>query len=180
MQGHKTTTQGFTVIEVVIVILVVGIVSAVAMVRAMRSDVYNAAITRDQIVSMARSAQQKAIGRSDVELVLQPIGNILHLRILDSSGEVQASTSPLASVGLRADINQLASCNVLAGASEVTPGSPFVLRYNYLGDLLEGGPSGGEASVSTGARMCINGDSSMSVCLSAVGFAYVGDCVDVD
>ena len=178
--GNRAPAHGFTVIELVIVILLVGIISAVAMVRALRSDTYNPAITRDQIVSMARSAQQKAIGRSDVELRLQPFGNELRLTIQDSNGVVQTATAPLSEVALRADVNELGSCAAIPGASVITPVSPFVLRYDYLGDLMQAGPAGSETDVSTGARICVNASREHSVCLSAVGYAYVGDCIDVD
>ncbi|MDO8907114.1 MAG: prepilin-type N-terminal cleavage/methylation domain-containing protein [Pseudohongiella sp.] len=179
MPAHKTS-DGFSVIELVIVIVVIGIITGVAMARALRSDTYNPALARDQIIAMSRSAQQKSIGRSDVVLQLQPTGSALAINILDSTGLVQSASPALANVGLRGDINVLGSCSVVAGGADITQGNPFILRYDSLGDLLEGGPANAVAAVSKGARACINGDPALSVCWSAAGFAYAGDCVDVD
>jgi MSHA pilin protein MshC len=169
--------RGFSVVELVIVILIAGILSAAVISRVLRSDTYNEAITRDQLVSLARSAQQKAIGRDDVRLVLQPSGNRLNMRIEDGGGVVQTVSTALDSVELRGDVNTLASCGVTAGAQLVSAGSPMSLYYNSLGDLLKGGV-GAPVNISTGARVCINSNPLMSVCISAAGYAYVGDCVD--
>ena len=57
---------GFTLVEAVIVVMVIGIIAAVTMSRVLRDDTYNAFLARDQITSLARSAQQRAIGRNDV------------------------------------------------------------------------------------------------------------------
>jgi prepilin-type N-terminal cleavage/methylation domain-containing protein len=181
MRSHRTTTAGFSVIELVIVILVIGIVSAVALTRALRSDSYNAIIARDQLVSMAQSAQQKAIGRSDVRLVLQPVGNNVQFRIEDSTGLVESAEIASASVLARGDVNELGSCDLVAGGALITVAAPMVLNYNALGDLLNGGVTGSPGfpqTISTGARVCINDDPQMSVCLSSAGYAYVGNCVE--
>ena len=181
MPNHKTQTDGFSVIELVIVIFVIGIVAAVAMTRTLRSDTYNAIIARDQLVSIARSAQQKAIGRTDVSLHIQPIGNSLQFHIEDETGVVETINTDLAEVIPSGDVNQLASCDVVGGGSVVSLATPMVLNYNELGDLLDGGVTGAPGfpeDVSTGARLCINNDPAMSVCFSPSGFAYVGACVE--
>lgn len=172
--------RGFTVIELVIVIGMLIIIAGVAFTRSQRGDVYNPAIARDQIISMSRSAQQKAIGRSDVVLRLQEVGSNLQIQILEDDTVIQSSRTSLANVTLRGDVNVLASCGSVAGGTPVTAGNPFVLSYDSLGDLLQGGPGDNQVSVTTGARMCINGEVLMSVCWSAAGFAYAGNCVDVD
>lgn len=181
MPKPKKQFSGYSVVELVIVILVIGIVSAVALSRTLRSDTYNPVIARDQIVSIARSAQQKAIGRSDVSLHIQPLGNNLQLRIEDSTGVVELINTALASVVPRGDVNVLGSCAAVPGTSLITVATPMVLNYNELGDLLNGGVSGSPGypqEVTSGARICINNDPRMSVCLSSAGYAYVGNCVD--
>ncbi len=177
----RSDSVGFSVIELVIVILVIGIVSAVAIARILRSDTYNPIIARDQLVSVARSAQQKAIGRNDVSLHIQPIGNSLQFRIEDETGVVETIDTDLAAVIPSGDVNQLASCNVVGGESVVSLATPMVLYYNELGDLLNGGVTGAVGfpeDVTSGARLCINNNPAMSVCFSPSGYAYVGDCVD--
>lgn len=174
---HKISHHGFSIIEIVVVLAILGIMSVVITSRVLRADTYNAAIARDQIISMARTAQQKAIGRNDVGLTLQGAGDNLNINISDSTGVIQSVRFSRSSVDAQADVNVLSSCSVLPAGTTVTDMAPFVLRYTHLGDLLEGGV-GGVTAVATGARVCINNDPSMSVCISSTGYAYEGDCIE--
>lgn len=174
---YKPRLTGYTVIELVIVILIVGIVSAFAMARILRGDSYNSAVISDQIISMARSAQQKAIGRNDVTLVLQPVGNDLAIRVQDSSGVVQTATMAMSSTQLYADVNVLLSCSTLPVGGLVSNSTPMVLNFSSLGDIVTGG-IGGALTINTGARICVTPDVALSVCISAAGFAYRGDCLE--
>tara|TARA_R110002072_G_scaffold136124_2_gene278049 strand:- start:3216 stop:3749 length:534 start_codon:yes stop_codon:yes gene_type:complete len=172
---------GYTIIELVIVIVLVGIISAVGFSRILRSDTYNAIIARDQIVSLARSAQQRAIGRSDVAMTIQPDGDDLEIRIQDGGGTLQTAVVSSISAVLSGDVNEQDGCSVTPGADTITNAAPFVLSFDELGDLLAGGVTGAAGfpeAVSTAARVCINNDPAMSVCWSASGYAYVGDCIE--
>ncbi len=176
-----SNSRGYTIIELVIVIVLVGILSAVAISRLLRSDTYNPLIVRDQIISMGRLGQQMAIGRSDVVLTIQPAGNQIEIRVSDSNGTIQNALVDGASVALSGEVNQLASCGVTAGTHSITNATPYVLEYNELGDLRRGGVTGSPGfpvAVSTGTRVCVNNNPVMSVCFSAAGYAYAGDCVD--
>lgn len=173
--------KGFTVIEIIVVIAVVGILAAMVMSRFLRSDAYNAIIARDQVVSMARAAQQKALGRDDIELTITPSGNNLDIDISDSTGSIQSASVDARNVAFSGDVDELDGCAVTAGTDAVTGAAPFVLRFDSLGDLQEGGVTGATgfpATISSGARLCINNTAVMSVCWSAAGYAYTGDCVE--
>lgn len=175
------SATGFSIIEIVVVIAVVGILSALVVSRLLRSDSYNAIIARDQVVSMGRAAQQKALGRDDIELTITPSGNTLDIDISDSTGSIQSASVDVRSVAFSGDVDVLDSCADTAGTDAVTSGAPFVLRFDSLGDLQEGGVTGATgfpATISSGARLCINNTAVMSVCWSAVGYAYTGDCVE--
>ncbi|MDH7942690.1 type II secretion system protein [Pseudohongiella sp. SYSU M77423] len=172
---------GFTIIEVVIAIAFVGIIAALAMSRILRSDTYNAIIVRDQVISLSRSAQQRAIGRSDVVLTLSPAGNNLEIQIEDDNAVIQRATLDLRGVSLGADVNELDSCSGTPAADAVTTSNDLVLEFDQLGDLLRGGvtdATGYPAAITSGARLCIDGVTEMSVCWSASGYAYEGACVD--
>ena len=172
---------GFTIIEAVIAIAFVGIIAALAMSRILRSDTYNAIIVRDQVISLSRAAQQRSIGRSDLVLTLSPAGNNLDIQVEDENGVNQRASLDLRGVTLTADVNELDSCTSTPGADALTTSNDLVLEFDELGDLLEGGVPGSVAypeTVTSGARLCINGDPARSICWSASGYAYAGDCVD--
>ncbi|MEC8860426.1 MAG: type II secretion system protein [Pseudomonadota bacterium] len=181
LKALPVTLAGFTIIEAVIAIAFVGIIAALAMSRILRSDTYNAIIVRDQVISLSRSAQQRAIGRSDVVLTLSPSGNSLDIEIEDENAVIQRATLDIRGVTLSADVNELDSCTGTPGADALTSSNDLVLEFDELGDLLRGGVSsaaGYPVDITSGARLCIDGVSEMSVCWSASGYAYSGDCLD--
>jgi len=178
---NEPKQSGFTITEIVIVIALVGIVAALGMSRILRSDTYNAIIVRDQVVSLSRSAQQRAIGRSEVVLTLRPVGSDLEVEVEDSGGVIQSATLDLESVTLTADVNDLDSCGTSSGATTLTTSNELVFEFDELGDLLQGGVTGSAGypvTVTSGARLCVDSDPLMSICWSASGYAYVGDCIE--
>lgn len=173
--------RGFTYIEMVVVVTLVGVISAVTMSRIMREDTYNALLARDQITSLARSAQQRAIGRSDVYLEIESVGDSLNMSVGDSTGELQQATLSNRSITLAADVNVIDSCGTTPGGTTVAGAAVFRLNYDELGNLLEGGVStaaGYPATITDAARVCIDNDPSFSICWSDAGFPFVGDCRD--
>jgi prepilin-type N-terminal cleavage/methylation domain-containing protein len=174
--------SGFSIIELVITLVIVGIVAAIAGSRMLNSDAYNIIAAREQIVSSLRMAQQRAIGHEDVVLTLQPSGNNLTISLAAGAVALMSPVStPLAGVSVRADLDTLNSCSTPPAAdNELTALKPLHVAYDALGDLRNSGVVDGTpgypAPVSTGLRICLNNDPAMSICVSAVGFAYVGDC----
>lgn len=176
---------GFSVIELVIAILIVGILAAVGMSRLLQGDIYNSSVVRDQIVSLARSAQQQALGRSDVALLLRP--NSGRLEIITAADFVDAnnysslqfSSIDARSVSLAGDVNVTASCGVTPGGTALSNAAPMVIQYDELGDLYRGGvigAAGYPVSASSAMRLCVNNEPRVSICFSPAGFAYAGDC----
>lgn len=181
----KNKQQGFSVVELVIAILIIGIISAVALSRLLEGGVYNAAVVRDQIVSLARSGHQRALGRSDVALIVRPNGG--SLEVITAEGFVdantfttlQSSSIDARSVTVSGDVNITASCGATPGTDPLGNAAPMVIRYDELGDLWRGGVSGTvgyPVTVTTAMRLCVNNDPIVSICFSPAGFAYAGDC----
>lgn len=168
----------FTLVEIVVVILVLGIISAVAMSRILGGNTFNAIIVRDQIVSLARTAQQNALGRSDVSMTITPGagGNDVTLVTSDSGGTIKTVTLALDTVSLRGDINDTDSCETTAGADAITNAAPMTLAFGELGNLDTSGVTGSTGAITSALRICLNNTASESVCVSPSGFAYAGDC----
>lgn len=169
---------GFTLIEVVVVILILSVISAVAISRILSGNALNAIVVRDQIISLARTAQQNALGRSDVDLIITPSagGDEITLATNDNTGVVESYTFSFSSVSLSGDINDTDSCAVTNGADAITNATPLTLTFGELGDLGVSGVIGSTGAVTSAVRICLNDTASESVCVSPSGFAYAGDC----
>lgn len=181
----KRSEAGFSIVELVIAIVIMGIIAAVAMSRMLEGDVYNASVVRDQIVSLARAGQQRALGRTDVAIILRPNGSDLDITTAEAFVDInnytalQSSSIDARSVALSADVNVTASCGSTPGADTLSNTDPFVLQFDALGDLRRGGvttATGYPVNISSAARICINDDALSSICFSPAGYAYAGDC----
>lgn len=182
---HPAPCAGFTVVELVIAIMIIGILAAVGMSRLLEGDVYNAAVVRDQLLSLARASQQRALGRGDVALIIRPNGSELEITTAEAFVDVntftplQFSSIDMRSVSLAGDVNITASCGTTVSTEVISNSNPMVIQYNELGDLFRGGATGSTGypiSVSSGMRLCLNDDPASSLCISPTGFAYRGDC----
>lgn len=177
--------SGFSMVELVIAIFIIGIISAVAMSRMLEGDIFNASVVRDQIISLARSTQQQALGRSDVALILRPNGDSLELLTVEdfvnatTFTELQSATIDIRSVELAGDVNVATSCGATPGTNAIANATPMVIQFNELGDLFRGGVVGSVGypiTASTAMRICVNDNPLNSVCVSPAGFAFAGDC----
>lgn len=169
---------GFTLIEVVTVIAILAVISVVTMSRILSGNALNAIVVRDQIISLARTAQQNALGRSDVDLTITPSAGGDEITLITSynAGVIESYTFSMSTVSLSGDINDTDSCAVTSGADAITNATPLTLTFGELGDLGVSGVTGSTGVVTSAVRICLNDTASESVCVSPSGFAYAGDC----
>lgn len=171
-------SQGVTLIELVLVIFLFGVIGVTALSRILGDSTFDQIVVRDQFVAMARFAQNARLGRAPITLTLRPSlsGDQITLTAAHGSEILSTATVDSANVTLRADINETASCSVTDGASVVSNANPLVLSYNPLGDLGVSGVTGSTGTVTSAARLCVNANQTMSVCVAPSGYATVGDC----
>ncbi len=169
---------GFTIVELVIVILILSIISVVAISRVLSGNSFNSVIVRDQIISLARTAQQNSLGRADVSMTItpNPAGDSVTIVTSYGGGNIENITAPLDSVSLSGDINDTDSCAATPGADAITSANPMTLTFGELGDLGISGVTGSTGAVTSAVRICLNAVAIDSVCVSPSGFAYEGDC----
>jgi MSHA pilin protein MshC len=170
--------RGFTVVEIIITILIISILAVSVYSRLSDNNTFEGLIVRDQIISLARIAQQNALGRQDVELRVTPTGSgDVTIETRTGTTTLQSVTTSISSLTLESDVNNTASCS--GGASNTLSSSDYLrLRFAELGDLEDSGVvnAGYPSAVSSAVRICINDDPILSVCVSPGGFAYAGDC----
>jgi len=175
----QSAFKGFTIIEITIVIVIVSIIAAAIISRFATGDVFTGFILRDQIISLARTAQQSALGRADVTLTITPNlgGDSVTIETAYGTGPavtIDSVTFDLDSISLTGDTNVTDSCSVSTGTA-ITNAAPFVLRFDELGDLDVSGFGAGSA-ITSAARICLNDNVIESMCVAPSGFAYAGDC----
>lgn len=171
------TQYGMTIVELIVVIVVLSIIAAASISRFLGVNAFDSFILRDQIVSLTRTAQQSALGRSDVVLTIQPSVSLDTVTLTTSYGGGTAINSvefDLSPIVLTGSVNNTDSCSVTLG-SAVTNGAPFIIRFDELGDLELSGFGAG-STITDNVKICLNDSPIDSVCISPAGFAYGGDC----
>lgn len=174
--------RGFSFIELVVVIVILAVISAVFIARFAGANSFNGVVVRDQIIALTRIAQQSSFGRAGVTMTFTPLpgGDDATVVVAETNGTIERVTVPISTLVLAGDVDITNSCGVTAGTNAITNSSPLVIRFGELGNIVASSGVGTSAgAVNRSLRICINNDPVMSVCVSPTGFAYARDC-DVD
>lgn len=156
MHGERRS-GGFTLIELVMVLVLVGVLSALGIGLFANRDDYAAFAARDQWLATARLAQQRALASSGdaaaVTLVLQQDperwlmrvqqGSVVHERVAERSG-----------------------ARVRIGSDTLADGASFSLTLGPMG----------RPDTGVNLPFVFAGESAATLCLATSGFAYPGTC----
>jgi MSHA pilin protein MshC len=163
------SARGFTLVELVAVLIIASIIGSVVVPRFSNTASFDETLAHDQLISLARSAQQLSLARANVDLFFQDTGSELSVATR-VGGTVQTSRIfPKNEVTITADTSA-------AGGTQGTCtaiGTPISVSFDASGELAGAYPSG---TYSQGFPICLNG-SSVSLCISPSGFAHSGSCV---
>ena len=142
------------------VIVLMGVLAVSARAAFVGPDRFTGKIVQDQLIAALHLAQQAALAKNDgnqVTATISTTGNDLVLTVAHAS---HSSVRTIDASGL--DVTW--STASLSGSCALVTGTlPHTLVFDSRGDT-------------TKTRLCITGGSPSSVCLSALGFAYAGDC----
>jgi MSHA pilin protein MshC len=173
-------SPGFTVVELIIVIVLIGIVGAVAFARYMSGSAFNAAGAQDAVLTIAHAAQQAALGRSDVSFVIDATGGEWVFSAVDNGNVLRSVAVSTDNVILETG-SAAASASTCASGFDTAVANDFALTYNSKGDLVDFTNNSTTEAVDAafnGVRICVNDTVVLSVCVSPAGYAYEGDCDD--
>lgn len=160
--------QGFTLIELITVIILLGILSAFAISRFPSSQSYSTHIISNQFIASVRLAQQTALSRSSVDI--NNITDYTQLIISEISGNWNLAISAGAqnytaqvergSEQVRFGTDLVAACSTLTAA-------PLTLTFDGEGSRVP----------AQHLRVCIDSTANVEFCVSPSGYVYEGNCI---
>ncbi len=190
----RSRQRGFTLVEIIVVIILLGILSAVAIPRFSNVSVYQQASLRSSILGSLKLAQKTALAQhaSSVYWLLERSSlDQWRVRLLiDSNTADGVAPTDISPTQLQELIpgNIALSYNVsLSAGGSVTgtlaAGDNLVVMYNQLGDMVRvktGVVLTSEGSFPDTAQLVSSSlqfaDSSSGFCLSLTGYTYASTC----
>jgi len=172
--------RGFTIVELVVVIVLAGIVGMVVVSRYAAPGAFAVQGTQDALLTTIRQAQQAALGRSDVTFTIDAGTGTWEFAALSGSTVLSLQEVPATDVMLETGIPAWTADTCASGSSFNTPVAAFVLEFDNEGNLASFNNTGvGLQSMSptfNGVRICLNDTVAYSVCVSPAGYAHEGNC----
>ena len=176
--NQSGSSNGFTVIELVVVIVLIGIVSVVVIPRFLAPNAFDEIAARDGLIATVRAAQQAALGRNPVTFEINTAGGDWIFEAKSGSNVIRSFEVPTRSVILETG-SPTASANTCANDFDTPVHANFELLFSEKGDLKTFTNDAAPISVDSsfnGVRICLNDTVENSVCVSPAGYAFAGSC----
>ena len=172
----KNSQQGFTLIELITVIVLLGILSAFAISRFPSSQSYSTTVIKNQLIASIRLAQQTALSRASVDRSTNSSSLQTQLQITRDSDNwsLNITSGPISHNAQVKRSNETVyyGTNTSASCSALTASTSIPLTLIFDGD--------GNRVPATALRICINTPSSstadVELCISPSGYVYEGIC----
>ncbi|MEM7099036.1 MAG: type II secretion system protein [Pseudomonadota bacterium] len=163
--------QGFTIVELVVVIILLSILSAVALSRSVSTTAFTPASVAHQMHQEIKFAQATAMSRQDTDITFQLDANGDNWRLINSStadGILRTALVPAENTDIR----------LTSGATVETlqDGGSLLIAFDSLGNVNSLSVEGSAVSATTGLLVEVIGDNSRSLCLYNSGYLANGSC----
>jgi prepilin-type N-terminal cleavage/methylation domain-containing protein len=169
MLYRRRLDLGFTIVELVCTLALVGVLMAAASTQFLDTKSFDERITTDSILSLVRTAQQLGFSRSAVDLSFQDTGSEIKVAARVGGVEQASRTFPKSEVTITVDGTSTGGSPGVC--SSLT--SPITLQFDSNAELSGAYPSG---NYNQGFPICLNGNTP-NLCISPAGFAHLGACV---
>ncbi|PIE44077.1 MAG: hypothetical protein CSA50_02095 [Gammaproteobacteria bacterium] len=163
--------KGFTLIELIAVIIILGILSRVPIGLFATTDSVEANIVKNQLLASLRSAQQLALSRQNltatgsVAMNMNLVsGNWVFSTTYHDATSPDAVTFDVVEIKNRNTTLRYSSSHFSGGCTAMAAATSLTVEFD------------GNGNVKTGDRLriCIVGDQAINVCVASSGFAYEG------
>lgn len=167
----RNTNSGFTLVELIIVIVLLGIVSVTALPRFFDKAGVEEATVQDQFISVLRRMQNQAMQQTEATFCHQLVLTPTQLGYPDSN---ECLTNPSLSTsaqdsGLRFRLGATSTLvlSAFSGTDNSALSLPYSFRFNSLGQ-----PVNNNREPLAGLRFVITGPVSYSICIEAEGYIH--------
>jgi prepilin-type N-terminal cleavage/methylation domain-containing protein len=150
--------QGFTLVELIGVLVIAGILASIGASRLGDTDAYEELVIAEGLLSQMRIAQQASFGRDDVEVLISSAADGVAVSVLVENVAVSERTY--------ASPDVLITAGVLGPGTICSPISTITIPFSNTADI--------EDDDLDGVPLCLN--SRGTLCVSPSGFAHAGSC----
>lgn len=161
----KIHQQGFTLIELITVIILLGILSAFAISRFPSSQSYSTRIISNQLIASARLGQQTALARASVNAANHTVLNVNPNANTWTLAVTAGGTNYTAEVKRGAE--QVRFGNDLSAACASLTAAPLSITFDGDGNRVP----------AQNLRICIDSVTDVELCISPSGYIYEGSCL---
>jgi len=166
--------KGFTLIELIVVIILLSIVSALGIGLFGAPSSYTARLSSDQWLSQLRLSQR-------MSLVKQSASELIALSVTDSGSQwVLDLQQGATSIGVQSidkeDVVLRGSTSDFSGPCAGLPALPLPITWYFdgYGDRV----NAARIPINTNQRLCFDGNQDVDICIAPSGYAYRGACDD--
>lgn len=151
--GLSRRAAGFTLVELILVIALLGILSAVAIAQFGSTQTYHDQQLKDQLISIARVAQQTALNRHDQSVTYE----------ISRPGDWALTVKANGQILKQQRVERSSARLFAPGGAEITSTAPYEISYDNLGNLASGAV----------ANLNFKKDPAQHFfCISVAGYAY--------
>lgn len=165
------TSRGFTIVELITVVILLGILSVTAISRFVEPSAFAPGIITHAFILQARAAQQIAASRADAQITLtmDRVADEWRLRVVsDVDGILRDELIAAENTSLTA------SSGAASGA--INAAAPLILSFDSRGDLSAVVIGASAGTPGSGVDLQFSGDSNRSVCVYPSGYASDDAC----
>lgn len=161
-------TNGFTIVELITVIILLGVLSTVAISRSVKPSSFEAAVVSGYLIEEFRFARRLAISRQDVDV------SVTLTLVADTW---QSAVRADGIIDLRARSMARSNGYLVNGGGDINTGDTLTIAFNRDGTLGAADVSGAALVVTSGFELDVIAENQRTICVYPTGYVTRNACV---